>query len=78
VQALHREEPLPDTSGGLDAATLSRQRPIAKGSSTNGQYPFPIRAVTQAFLTLSEVIGHIDILEVEGRVREIDDGGVTR
>jgi glyoxylase-like metal-dependent hydrolase (beta-lactamase superfamily II) len=35
-------------------------------------------AVTQAFLTLSEVIGHMDILEVEGRVREIDDDGVTR
>jgi hypothetical protein len=24
------------------------------------------------------VIGHMDILEVEGRVREIDDDGVTR
>jgi glyoxylase-like metal-dependent hydrolase (beta-lactamase superfamily II) len=35
-------------------------------------------AVTQAFLTLSEVIGHMDILEAEGRVREIDDGGVIR
>jgi glyoxylase-like metal-dependent hydrolase (beta-lactamase superfamily II) len=35
-------------------------------------------AVTQAFLTLSEVIGHMDILEVEGRVHEIDDDGVTR
>jgi glyoxylase-like metal-dependent hydrolase (beta-lactamase superfamily II) len=35
-------------------------------------------AVTQAFLTLSEVIGHMDLLEAEGRVREDDDGGVTR
>jgi glyoxylase-like metal-dependent hydrolase (beta-lactamase superfamily II) len=35
-------------------------------------------AVTQAFLTLSEVIGHMDLLEAEGRVREIDDGGVIR
>ncbi|MBS1894947.1 MAG: MBL fold metallo-hydrolase [Actinobacteria bacterium] len=35
-------------------------------------------AVTQAFLTLSEVIGHMDILEDEGRVREIDDAGVIR
>ncbi len=35
-------------------------------------------AVTQAFLTLSEVIGHTDILEAEGRVREVDDGTVTR
>jgi glyoxylase-like metal-dependent hydrolase (beta-lactamase superfamily II) len=35
-------------------------------------------AVTQAFLTLSEVIGHMDILEAEGRVRELDDDGVIR
>jgi glyoxylase-like metal-dependent hydrolase (beta-lactamase superfamily II) len=33
-------------------------------------------AVTQAFLTLSEVIGHADLLVNEGRVREIDDGSV--
>jgi glyoxylase-like metal-dependent hydrolase (beta-lactamase superfamily II) len=35
-------------------------------------------AVTQAFLTLSEVIGHMDLLKDEGRVREVDDGGVIR
>jgi glyoxylase-like metal-dependent hydrolase (beta-lactamase superfamily II) len=35
-------------------------------------------AVTQAFLTLSEVIGHMDLLEGEGRVREITDGTVIR
>lgn len=35
-------------------------------------------AVTQAFLTLSEVIGHTDILENEGRVREVDDGSIVR
>ena len=35
-------------------------------------------AVTQAFLTLSEVIGHADLLVNEGRVREADDGEVTR
>jgi hypothetical protein len=35
-------------------------------------------AVTQAFLTLSEVIGHIDLLDDEGRVREIDEDGVIR
>ena len=28
-------------------------------------------AVTQAFLTLSEVIGHVDLLVNEGRVREV-------
>jgi len=35
-------------------------------------------AVTQAFLTLSEVIGHADLLVNEGRVREVDDGEVVR
>ena len=35
-------------------------------------------AVTQAFLTLSEVIGHVDLLVNEGRVREVTDGGVVR
>jgi glyoxylase-like metal-dependent hydrolase (beta-lactamase superfamily II) len=35
-------------------------------------------AVTQAFLTLSEVIGHADLLVNEGRVREDDDGTVVR
>jgi glyoxylase-like metal-dependent hydrolase (beta-lactamase superfamily II) len=33
-------------------------------------------AVTQAFLTLSEVIGHADLLVNEGRVQEVDDGAV--
>ena len=35
-------------------------------------------AVTQAFLTLSEVIGHADLLVNEGRVRAADDGSVIR
>jgi glyoxylase-like metal-dependent hydrolase (beta-lactamase superfamily II) len=35
-------------------------------------------AVTQAFLTLSEVIGHADLLVNEGRVREVLDGAVIR
>jgi glyoxylase-like metal-dependent hydrolase (beta-lactamase superfamily II) len=35
-------------------------------------------AVTQAFLTLSEVIGHADLLINEGRVREVERGDVVR
>src|SRR5439155_15020084 len=35
-------------------------------------------AVTQAYLTLSEVIGHTDLLENEGRVREVEEDGVVR
>jgi glyoxylase-like metal-dependent hydrolase (beta-lactamase superfamily II) len=34
-------------------------------------------AVTQAFLTLSEVLGHIDLLLNRGQVREIDRDGVS-
>lgn len=34
-------------------------------------------AVTQAFLTLSEVLGHVDVLIDEGRVRELKTDGVT-
>ena len=34
--------------------------------------------MTQAFLTLSEVIGHLDLLVNDGRVREVDDGEVIR
>ncbi|HYU59805.1 MAG TPA: MBL fold metallo-hydrolase [Solirubrobacterales bacterium] len=35
-------------------------------------------AVTQAFLTLSEVVGHVDLLINAGRVREVTDGDVVR
>jgi glyoxylase-like metal-dependent hydrolase (beta-lactamase superfamily II) len=35
-------------------------------------------AVTQAFLTLSEVIGHLDLLIEDGRAVELDQGDVTR
>lgn len=36
-------------------------------------------AVTQAYLTLSEILGHLDLLLNEGRAREReDDGGVVR
>jgi glyoxylase-like metal-dependent hydrolase (beta-lactamase superfamily II) len=35
-------------------------------------------AVTQAFLTLSEVIGHVDLLINAGYVREVEEHGVIR
>jgi glyoxylase-like metal-dependent hydrolase (beta-lactamase superfamily II) len=35
-------------------------------------------AVTQAFLTLSEILGHLDLLLEEGAVREREDDGVVR
>ena len=35
-------------------------------------------AVTQAYLTLSEVLGHMDLLVADGRVVEVEEDGVTR
>jgi glyoxylase-like metal-dependent hydrolase (beta-lactamase superfamily II) len=35
-------------------------------------------AVTQAYLTLSEVLGHLDMLALTGEVRERDEGAVAR
>jgi glyoxylase-like metal-dependent hydrolase (beta-lactamase superfamily II) len=35
-------------------------------------------AVTQAYLTLSEVLGHTDLLVNEGRVRQVEEGSVVR
>jgi glyoxylase-like metal-dependent hydrolase (beta-lactamase superfamily II) len=35
-------------------------------------------AVTQAFLTLSEVIGHADLLVNAGHIRELEDGEIVR
>ncbi len=35
-------------------------------------------AVTQAFLTLSEVLGHVDLLLADGRAVEAESGGVMR
>ncbi len=34
-------------------------------------------AVTQAYLTLSEVLGHLDLLVRDGRVREIERDGLS-
>jgi glyoxylase-like metal-dependent hydrolase (beta-lactamase superfamily II) len=34
-------------------------------------------AVTQAYLTLSEVLGHVDLLTNAGRVREVTSGGTS-
>jgi glyoxylase-like metal-dependent hydrolase (beta-lactamase superfamily II) len=35
-------------------------------------------AVTQAYLTLSEVLGHVDLLLRDGRAEEVEQDGVTR
>jgi hypothetical protein len=35
-------------------------------------------AVTQAFLTISEVLGHLDLLAERGEVVEVETGGIAR
>jgi glyoxylase-like metal-dependent hydrolase (beta-lactamase superfamily II) len=35
-------------------------------------------AVTQAYLTLSEVLGHVDLLLADGHVAEVEESGVVR
>jgi glyoxylase-like metal-dependent hydrolase (beta-lactamase superfamily II) len=57
-------------------ADLIAQRPVT--AYEIAQTMWGNIAVTQAFLTLSEVIGHTDLLLNSGRVREIEDGGVVR
>jgi hypothetical protein len=36
------------------------------------------RALTQPILTLSEVLGHVDLLAAEGRAREVEEDGRVR
>jgi glyoxylase-like metal-dependent hydrolase (beta-lactamase superfamily II) len=81
-------EPIDDHRSLIDgrfASTVRRKEKLLRLISEGPRSGYELAqsmwgniAVTQAFLTLSEVIGHMDILEDEGRVREIDDGGVTR
>ncbi|MBS1887951.1 MAG: MBL fold metallo-hydrolase [Actinobacteria bacterium] len=81
-------EPIDDHRALVDARIASTERRKEKllrllGDGPRSGYELAQSmwgniAVTQAFLTLSEVIGHMDLLEAEGRVREVDDGGVIR
>ncbi len=81
-------EPITDHAALIDtrfAATERRKEKIYRlieERSRNGyelaQAIWGNVAVTQAYLTLSEVIGHTDILVNEGRVREVEDGTVIR
>ena len=42
------------------------------------QRPEGVAALTQAYLTVSEVLGHMDLLMADGRVEELDDGALAR
>jgi hypothetical protein len=81
-------EPITDHVGLIDERLDLHQRRaeklfglIAERSRTGhelAQAMWGDVAVTQAFLTLSEVIGHVDLLVNAGHVREVADGGVVR
>jgi glyoxylase-like metal-dependent hydrolase (beta-lactamase superfamily II) len=81
-------EPIDDHRSLIDTRLASTERRKEKllrllGDSPRSGYELAQSmwgniAVTQAFLTLSEVIGHMDLLEGEGRVREVADGTVIR
>jgi glyoxylase-like metal-dependent hydrolase (beta-lactamase superfamily II) len=81
-------EPITDHAALIDSRLASHERRkekiyglVAEQTRTGYELAQAIWgnvAVTQAFLTLSEVIGHTDILVNEGRVREVDDGAVIR
>jgi glyoxylase-like metal-dependent hydrolase (beta-lactamase superfamily II) len=81
-------EPITDHAGLIDARLASHERRKEKIYGLIEERPrtgyelaqaiWGNVAVTQAFLTLSEVIGHADILVNEGRVHEQFDGNVVR
>ena len=81
-------EPITDHAELIDSRFASHERRKEKIYKLIAEQPrsgFEIAqaiwgnvAVTQAFLTLSEVIGHADLLVNEGRVREVEDDGVIR
>jgi glyoxylase-like metal-dependent hydrolase (beta-lactamase superfamily II) len=81
-------EPITDHAGLIDQRFALHQRRaeklyglVAERSRTGHELAQALWgdvAVTQAFLTLSEVIGHVDLLVNAGHVREADDGEVVR
>lgn len=83
-------EPLVDHVALIDeraAATARRARKIHRLLAEGPQTAYEIAqrmwgtvAISQAYLTLSEVLGHLDLLCRDGRARELDadDDGVVR
>ncbi len=81
-------EPVTDHRGLIDERFAMTDRRARKVHALLAQGPLTAHeiaqrmwgnvAVTQAFLTLSEVLGHLDLLRVDGKVREHADDGVVR
>jgi glyoxylase-like metal-dependent hydrolase (beta-lactamase superfamily II) len=81
-------EPVTDHVGLIDERFAMHERRAAKIAGLIAERPqtaYEIAqalwgnvAVTQAYLTLSEVLGHVDLLIDRGKVREVEVGGVIR
>ena len=81
-------EPVTDHAALIDERFALTERRARKVHALLGDGPLTAHevaqrmwgnvAVTQAFLTLSEVLGHLDLLCEQGVVREHDDDGVVR
>jgi glyoxylase-like metal-dependent hydrolase (beta-lactamase superfamily II) len=81
-------DPIDDHVGLIDERFALHRRRAAKIRELIAQRPLTAYeiaqalwgnvAVTQAYLTLSEVLGHVDLLLNDGRAREVDDGAVAR
>ena len=81
-------EPITDHAGLIDERLAHHERRAEKLYGLVSEQPrtgyelaqalWGNVAVTQAFLTLSEVIGHLDLLVNDGRVHEVEDGEVVR
>ena len=64
-----------------DAARAQARRPDRGAAATAHELAHELWgnvAVTQAYLTLSEVLGHVDLLLDAGEVVEVDQDGVVR
>lgn len=78
-------DPITDHAGLIEKRFASQERRLEKIHGILAERPRSAHevaeqiwgnvAVTQAFLTLSEVIGHLDILMDDGRVAERDEDG---
>jgi glyoxylase-like metal-dependent hydrolase (beta-lactamase superfamily II) len=81
-------EPITDHAALIDERLRMHERRAAKLAALIGERPqtgyelaqalWGNVAVTQAYLTLSEVLGHADLLVDRGQAREVEVGGVIR
>jgi glyoxylase-like metal-dependent hydrolase (beta-lactamase superfamily II) len=81
-------EPVTDHARLIDERFALHERRAAKIARLIAERPMTVYeiaqalwgnvAVTQAYLTLSEVLGHVDLLIERGEIRETETGGVIR